>query len=114
MADSSETTTDEQEEELEVEAVESESDADEATLDMDAVAERDGETETEALRERIEEQQEEIEELQDLMLDLSVRVADDKGMGVCPDCHGPVMKRKRLIRRSTIECARCGRVFHEY
>jgi len=114
MADTSETTAEDQEEELEVEAVESESDADEATLDMDAVAEREGEAETEALRERIEEQQEEIEELQDLMLDLSVRVADDQGMGVCPDCHGPVTKRKRLIRQSTIECARCGRVFHEY
>jgi hypothetical protein len=108
MADSSDTTAEreaEQSDEVQVEAVDSESD--EAVLDVEAAAD------AEALREKLEEQQEEIEELQDLLLDLSVRVADDKGMGVCPDCHGPVMKKKRLLRATTIECTRCGRVFHE-
>ncbi|MFB6157283.1 MAG: hypothetical protein ABEJ34_05520 [Haloferacaceae archaeon] len=66
------------------------------------------------LQETVEEQTERIEELEDLMLDLSVRAADDRGMGVCPECHGPVEKVKRWVRPTTIECRRCGEVFHEY
>lgn len=84
----------------------------EVVLDLEAAEEY--EEAIDRLTERIEEQQEQIEELNDLMLDLSTRVADGRGMGVCPDCHGPVMKVKRLFRSTTIECRRCGRVFHEY
>jgi histidinol dehydrogenase len=66
------------------------------------------------LQETVEEQAHQIEELEDLLLDLSVRVADDRGMGVCPECHGPVEKVSRWFGPTTIECRRCGEVFHEY
>ena len=66
------------------------------------------------LQETVEEQAEQIAELEDLLLDLSVRVADDRGMGVCPECHGPVEKVSRWFGPTTIECRRCGEVFHEY
>jgi uncharacterized protein with PIN domain len=66
------------------------------------------------LQETVEEQAEQIEELEDLLLDLSVRAADDRGMGVCPECHGPVEKVSRWFGPTTIECRRCGTVFHEY
>ncbi len=81
---------------------------DEVVLDVDAVGEET------ALAERVEEQAERIDELEDLVLDLSVRVADDRAMGVCPDCHGPVMKISRWVRPDSIECRRCDRVFHTY
>ena len=96
------------EEEGEVQAeAETERD-DEVVVDVDAVGEET------ALAERVEEQEARIEELEDLLLDLSVRVADDQAMGICPDCHGPVTKVDRWIRPSTIECRRCDRVFHTY
>jgi RNA polymerase-binding transcription factor DksA len=66
------------------------------------------------LQETVETQQEQIEELEGLLLDLSTRVADDRGMGVCPECHGPVEKVRRWFRPTTIECRRCGEVFHEF
>ncbi|MEF8790472.1 MAG: hypothetical protein V5A61_10115 [Haloarculaceae archaeon] len=81
-------------------------------LDLEAADER--EATVEELRDQVEQQREQIEELNDLLLDLSARAAHSDGMGVCPDCHGPVTKVKRWIRPSTIECTRCGRVFHEY
>jgi thioesterase domain-containing protein len=84
----------------------------EATLDLEAAAER--EETVEALREQIDEQQERIQELEGMVLDLSTRVADDKATGVCPDCHGPVVKQKPWFRSAKITCRKCGRVFHEY
>jgi hypothetical protein len=84
----------------------------EATLDVEAAVER--EETVEALREQVGEQQERIEELEDMVLDLTTRVADDKATGVCPDCHGPVVKSKPWFRSAKIECRSCGRVFHEY
>jgi RNA polymerase-binding transcription factor DksA len=66
------------------------------------------------LTDRVERQEEEIEELKDLLLDLSVRQADGRGMGVCPECHGPVEKVRRWLGPTTIECRRCGEMFHEY
>jgi uncharacterized protein with PIN domain len=81
-------------------------------IDLEAAEEQ--EVAVEELRERVEEQREQIEELNDLLLDLSSRAAHSGGMGVCPDCHGPVTKIRRWVRTSTIECTRCGRVFHEY
>jgi hypothetical protein len=66
------------------------------------------------LQETVEGQEERIEELEDLLIDLSVRAADDRGMGVCPECHGPVEKVRRWFGSSTIECRRCGESFHEY
>ncbi len=93
--------------EAEAEAEETEAE-DEVVLDVDAAGEET------ALAERVEQQAERIDELEDLVLDLSVRVADDRAMGVCPDCHGPVMKVGRWIRPDTIECRRCDQVFHTY
>lgn len=81
-------------------------------IDLEAADEQEGAVEE--LRETVEEQREQIEELNDLLLDLSSRAAHTGGMGVCPDCHGPVTKIKRWVRTSTVECTRCGRVFHEY
>lgn len=85
---------------------------DDVVLDVAAAEER--EREFERLTETVEEQAERIEELEDMVLDLSVRVADDRAMGVCPDCHGPVVKNDRWLRSSTIDCQRCGRRFHTY
>jgi hypothetical protein len=108
--------SDSQEEATE-EVAEEQTDAEQA-LDDDVVLDLEAAEEYEAvidqLQERVDEQQEQIEELNDLMLDLSVRVADDRAMGVCPDCHGAVIKRKGLFRRTTIECTRCGEVYHKY
>jgi myo-inositol catabolism protein IolC len=106
MADKERTVEEEREADVEVESTTDRED--EVVLDVDAV-----EDETD-LAERVREQEERIEELEDLLLDLSVRVADDQAMGVCPDCHGAVTKMSRWIRPSTIECRRCGRVFHTY
>lgn len=83
----------------------------EIVLDVDADEEESQEADLET---RVEEQAERIEELEDLLLDLSTRVADGNDMGVCPDCHGPVLKMRRWVSPTTIECKRCGRVFHEY
>ncbi|WP_372912322.1 hypothetical protein [Salinigranum sp.] len=83
-----------------------------ATLDVEAAVEREETVET--LREQVTEQQERIEELEGMVLDLSTRVADDNATGVCPDCHGPVVKSKPWFRSAKIKCMDCGRVFHEY
>jgi hypothetical protein len=90
---------------------ESEAEAD-ATLDIEAAVER--EETVEALEDRVGEQQERIEELEDMVLDLTTRVADDRATGVCPDCHGPVVKSKPWFRSAKIKCMDCGRVLHEY
>lgn len=115
MPDSSDTAeerTAEAEAETEIEVESSESTTDEAVVDLEAADQR--ERSVEALETEVEEQRERIEELEDLVLDLSVRVADDRAMGVCPDCHGPVIKKTRWLGRNTIECTRCERTFHEY
>ena len=92
--------------------------SEEVTTDEDVVIDLEAAEEDEAaiaeLRREVAAQAEQIEELNDLLLDLSSRAAHTGGMGVCPDCHGPVTKMKRWVRTSTIECTRCGRVFHEY
>lgn len=85
---------------------------DDVVIDLEAAEEE--EAVVEQLRDQVEEQREQIEELNGLLLDLSSRAAHTGGMGVCPDCHGPVTKIRRWVRTSTIECTRCGRVFHEY
>lgn len=72
------------------------------------------EQQIEQLQEAMEEQQDRIEELEDLLVDLSVRAADDRGLGVCPECHGPVEKVRRWFGPTTIECTRCRAEFHEY
>lgn len=106
MADREGTVEEEHEAEVELESTADRED--EVVVDVDAVGDETG------LAERVREQEERIEELDDLVLDLSVRVADDRAMGVCPDCHGPVTKMDRWIRSSTIECRRFDRVFHTY
>jgi len=35
-------------------------------------------------------------------------------MGVCPDCHGAVIKVSPWLRSAKIKCTDCQRVFHEY
>jgi predicted RNase H-like nuclease (RuvC/YqgF family) len=84
----------------------------EATLDLEAAEER--EASVEALREQVSEQADRIEELEDLMLDLSTRNAHDGGTGVCPDCHGPVVKVSSWFTSPKIKCMKCARIFHEY
>lgn len=87
-------------------------DSSEAVLDVEEIREREGALED--VQERLDAQADRIEELEGLLLDLSARSADDGGTGVCPDCHGPVVKVSPLLRRSRIKCTKCGRVFHEY
>lgn len=111
---------DERTEELEVQEtaevereIERESETqEEAVVDLDAAAEY--ETVADDVRETIRRQQEQIEELNDLVLDLSTRVADNDGVGVCPDCHGAVQKTGGWFSKKKIACRDCGRVFHEY
>lgn len=97
--------------------VEGEAEADAETTE-DVVVDLDSaeayEQRVDQLQETVEEQAEQIEELEGLLLDLSTRVADGRGMGVCPECHGPVEKVSRWFGPKTIECRRCGEVFHEY
>jgi predicted RNase H-like nuclease (RuvC/YqgF family) len=112
MVDTTDTTEQEREAEADDAGTETVEREDEAVIDVEAVEEQ--EADVEALQQQVEEQEARIEELEDLLLDLSVRVADDRAMGVCPDCHGAVVKKDRWLRRDTIECTRCGRVFHEY
>lgn len=113
MSDGKETTTEEAAEATEESADEQDVEVEtEATLDVEAAEEREASVET--LRERVTEQEERIEELEDLLLDLSARNADDGGTGVCPDCHGPVAKTSTLFRSPKIKCMKCERVFHEY
>ena len=104
------------EEEIAVETEESieasEAEASEAVLDVESVEER--ERSLEGLQETVEEQNERIKELEGLLLDLSTRVADGDGTGVCPECNGPVIKKNPLFRRARVECTQCGRTFHEY
>ncbi|MFC7075585.1 hypothetical protein [Haloarcula halophila] len=82
-----------------------------AVLDADAATSTQS---TDELREMVDEQQKRIEELEDLLLDLSTRVADGNNMGVCPDCHGAVIKVNPWFRSAKIKCTQCQRVFHEY
>jgi RNA polymerase-binding transcription factor DksA len=103
-----EETVESETEETTSETTESESDA---VLDVDAATETES---VEELREIVEEQQEQINELNDLLLDLSTRVADGNSMGVCPDCHGAVMKTNPWFRPAKIKCTDCERVFHTY
>ena len=84
----------------------------ETTLDIEAAAEQ--EASIEALQNTVEEQGDRIEELEDLVLDLSARVASGDATGVCPDCHGPVIKSNPFFRSAKIKCSDCGRVFHDY
>ncbi|MFO7832763.1 MAG: hypothetical protein R6V31_01585 [Halohasta sp.] len=86
--------------------------AEDVVVDLDSAAAYD--ERVDELQETVEQQAERIDELEDLLLDLSVRAADDRGMGVCPECHGPVEKVRRWFGPTTIECRRCGEVFHEY
>ncbi|MDY6818986.1 MAG: hypothetical protein SVG88_10030 [Halobacteriales archaeon] len=117
MADPSDSTVEDEdeaeieEEEVDVDTTETDVD-DEVVLDIDAAEEY--EAQIERLEEQVQSQAEEIDKLQNLLTDLSARVADGNDMGVCPDCHGPVVKQRRWFRSNTIECTRCGRVFHEY
>ena len=104
------------EEEIAVETEESietsEAETSEAVLDVESVEDR--EQTIEGLQETVVEQNERIDELEGLLLDLSARVADGDGTGVCPDCHGPVVKKDPLFRRARVKCTQCGRVFHKY
>jgi predicted RNase H-like nuclease (RuvC/YqgF family) len=83
----------------------------EAVLDADAAERSES---IEELRETVDKQQDQIEELEGLLLDLSTRVADGNSMGVCPDCKGAVIKVNPWFRSAKIKCMDCQRVFHEY
>lgn len=120
MTDVSDEETETQEvadEETETREVEAKADG-VATLDEEVVLDLESAEEYEQriddLVETVEQQQEQIEELESLMLDLSTRVADGRDIGVCADCHGPVERIRRWFRPSVIKCRRCGEVYHEY
>jgi len=83
----------------------------EAVLDAERMEQAESMDELQAV---VEDQQERIMELEDLLLDLSTRVADGNSMGVCPDCHGAVIKINPWFRSAKIKCTDCERVFHEY
>jgi hypothetical protein len=107
-----EATTEVSESETETESSTEDSTGPEVVLDAEALEEQ--ERTVDDLVETVEQQEERIEELEDLLLDLSTRVADGNSMGVCPDCHGPVLKSDPWFRSAKIKCMDCERVFHEY
>lgn len=111
-AEVQETTEAETETEVEVETETETTTEETAVVDLEAAAEY--ETVAEDLAETVEEQQEQIDELSDMVMDLSARLADNDGVGVCPDCRGPVVKSGGLLRATKIKCTDCGRVYHEY
>lgn len=112
MSDADET-TEEIEETVEAkEVTETETQEEEAVVDLDAAAEY--ETVADDVQDTIRRQQEQIEQLNDMVMDLSTRVADNGGVGVCPDCAGPVRKTGGWFSKNKIKCSDCGRVFHEY
>jgi catechol 2,3-dioxygenase-like lactoylglutathione lyase family enzyme len=88
--------TDDIEQETEVDTDDEVESTAEAETDDDVVVDLDAaeayEQRVDQLQETVEAQQEQIEKLEALLLDLSVRAADDRGLGVCPECHGPVEK----------------------
>lgn len=86
--------------------------SEDVVVDLDSAAAY--EQRVDELEALVEEQGKQIAELEDLLMDLSVRAADDRGMGVCPDCHGPVEKVDPWFGSARIECRRCGEVYHEY
>lgn len=100
--------------------------AEETRVESDAVTETDEgvildldsaqayEERIEELETQLQEQREQLEKVQDLLTDLSTRVADGNDVGVCPECHGPVVKQRRLFRSNRIVCERCGKVLHRY
>lgn len=112
MTDEDATTETETDTEAETEPDVGADTAEDVVVDLDSAAAYD--ERVDELQETVEQQAERIDELEDLLLDLSVRAADDRGMGVCPECHGPVEKVRRWFGPTTIECRRCGEVFHEY
>lgn len=111
MSDADEA-TEEVEETVEAREVTETETEEEAVVDLDAAAEY--ETVADDVRETLRRQQEQIEELNDMVVDMSTRMADNDGVGVCPDCHGPVMKSGGWFAKTKIECGDCGRVFHKY
>ena len=76
---------------------------------LDPESAEDQEERIEALEARFREQEAAIQGLQDRLLDLSTRVADDRGVGVCRDCHGPDVTVRGWFRPTSIGCKRCGR-----
>lgn len=100
------------EERTDTEATRTEEPERESDVVLDAEAATEYETRIKELQATVEDQNDRIEELEDLLLDLSTRVADGRDMGVCPDCHGPVVKIRRFLRSNSIKCQRCDRVFY--
>ncbi len=49
-----------------------------------------------------------------MVMDLSARLADNDGVGVCPDCRGPITKTGGFFSKDEIKCQDCGRVYHQY
>jgi ElaB/YqjD/DUF883 family membrane-anchored ribosome-binding protein len=106
-----------EEETIESEAEDTSAEISETESESEAVLNAEAATQTESTEElqaTIEKQQEQIDELNDLLLDLSTRVADGNSMGVCPDCHGAVIKVDPWFRSAKIKCTDCERVFHTY
>ena len=83
-----------------------------AALDIESVAKY--QERIDELEELAEAQKRQIEDLQDMMLDLSARAADGRDIGVCPECNGPLVRKDRLFRTDTIECEQCGSIVHRY
>lgn len=112
MTDVSEDETETTTEEAATEEATADTFAEDVVLDLESAEayERD----MDELLEAVEQQQQQIEELEALILDLSTRVADGRDIGVCPDCHGPVERVRRWFRPSVIKCQRCGEIYHEY
>lgn len=75
-----------------------------AAIELESVAEY--EQRIEEFRSLAEAQQDQIEALNDMIIDLSTRVADGLDISGCPECYGPLVRKNRLFRNDTIECRR--------
>lgn len=101
---------------------------DDAVLDIGSSA--DPEERIGELRDRVKEQQEIIEsqrnalheheqqlsDLSDILLDLSARVADSGGAGVCmkSQCPGALLRMRQDNGDEVIKCSGCGEIVHNY
>lgn len=70
----------------------------------------------ESQKEAIHKHEERLNQMSDTLLDLSARIADSGGAGVCmkDSCHGALLRVQNKNGDDVIKCSGCGETVHEY
>lgn len=70
----------------------------------------------ESQKKAIHKHEERLDQMSDTLLDLSARVADGGGAGVCmkDSCPGALLRVQDEDGTDIIKCSGCGEVVHEY